>query len=123
MDAPDTPLAFSLLGGPLYQLGRRLGVVRGDTNTVRLGLVLGGGLWIILLAMAVVEGITDRMFAPSFIGGNARLLVVIPLFLRVRVLGGAANGGVCTRNRRVPSRAGERSASLERRRGTAQTAD
>lgn len=80
MDAPDQSLTFSLLGGPLHQLGRRLGLVRGDANTVRLGLVLGGGFWIILVMIGVVEGITDRMFALSFIGGNVRLLVVIPLF-------------------------------------------
>jgi len=41
---------FSLLGGPLHWLGRRLGLVRGETNTVALGLALGLLSWSILLA-------------------------------------------------------------------------
>ena len=32
--------AFSLLGGTLHRLGCRLGLVRNDTNTLRLGLAL-----------------------------------------------------------------------------------
>jgi hypothetical protein len=32
---------FSLLGGPLHRLGRRPGLVRGETNMVALGLALG----------------------------------------------------------------------------------
>lgn len=80
LDARKEPPTFSFLGGPLHQLGRRLGLVRGDTNTVRLGLALGGGMWIICAALAFVGGIADRMFALSFIGAHARLLVVIPLF-------------------------------------------
>ncbi len=41
---PESPEPFSLIGGPLHQLGRRLGLVRG-TNTVAVGLVLGGGIY------------------------------------------------------------------------------
>ena len=70
---------FSLLGGPLHRLGRRLGLVRG-TNTVLLGLTLGVGLWLVVVALALVEGVTDRLFDLSVIGGHARLLLVIPLF-------------------------------------------
>jgi len=70
---------LSLLGGPLYQLGRRLGLVRG-TNTVLLGLTIGVGLWLIILTLAFIEGVTDRMFTLQLIAGHARLLVVIPLF-------------------------------------------
>jgi hypothetical protein len=70
---------FSLLGGPFYQLGRRLGLVRG-TNTVLLGLTIGVGLWLIVLTLAFIEGVTDHMFTLRLIAGHARLLVVIPLF-------------------------------------------
>ena len=79
MVANETPAEFSLLGGPLHQLGRRLGLVRG-TNTVPLGFALGGGLWLIIVALALIEGLTDRLFVLSLVGGHARLLVVIPLF-------------------------------------------
>jgi hypothetical protein len=41
---------FSLLGGPLHRLGRRPGLVRGETNMVALGLALGLLSWSILLA-------------------------------------------------------------------------
>ena len=42
---------FSLLGGPLHRLGCRLGLVRGGTNTVALGLALGALLWTVLVAL------------------------------------------------------------------------
>jgi len=80
MGAPETSEPFSLLGGPLHQLGRRLGLVRRETNTVLLGVALGWGLWLLILAMALMEGLTDRMFSLSLVGANARLLVVVPLF-------------------------------------------
>lgn len=79
-DTREGPAEFSLLGGPLHQLGLRLGLVRGGTNTVRLGLALGGGVWLIVVALAAIEGVADRLFSLSVIGGHARLLVVIPLF-------------------------------------------
>lgn len=72
--------AFSLIGGPLHRIGRRLGLVRGATNTIPLGLALGVFPWSVLLVMAIAEGITDRVFSLSVIGGHARLLVAIPLF-------------------------------------------
>lgn len=71
---------FSLLGGPLHRLGRRLGLVRGESNTVALGLALGLFSWSILLASALIERVSDRLFSLSAIAGHARLLVVIPLF-------------------------------------------
>jgi hypothetical protein len=74
---PDEP--FSFLGGPLHRTGRWLGLVRG-TNTVRLGLALGVGVWLIVFALALVEGVTDRLFTLSVVGVHARFLVVIPLF-------------------------------------------
>jgi len=53
--------------------------VRG-TNTVRLGLALGVGLWLVIVALALIAGTTDRLFQLSVVGGHARLLLVIPLF-------------------------------------------
>jgi hypothetical protein len=70
---------FSLLGGPLHQLGCRLGLVRG-TNTVRIGLALGVLLWMILIGLAFITGINQRLFSLSAIGAHVRLLVAIPLF-------------------------------------------
>jgi hypothetical protein len=71
---------FSLLGGPLHRLGRRLGLVRGGTNTVALGLALGLVLWGVLIVLAFAEGVSQQLFALSVIGGHVRLLLVIPLF-------------------------------------------
>lgn len=71
---------FSLLGGPLHRLGRRLGLVRGETNTVALGLALGLLSWSILLALASIGGVSDKLFSLSAIAADVRLLVVIPLF-------------------------------------------
>ena len=71
---------FSLLGGPLHRLGRRLGLVRGETNTVAVGLALGLLSWSILLALASIGGVSDRLFSLSAIAVDVRLLVVIPLF-------------------------------------------
>jgi hypothetical protein len=71
---------FSLLGGPLHRLGRRLGLVRGETNTVALGLALGLLSWSILLALASIGGVSDKLFSLSAIALDVRLLVVIPLF-------------------------------------------
>lgn len=80
MTVPETSEPFALLGGPLHQLGRRLGLVRGETNTVLLGLVLGWGLWLLILVLAVTEGVADRVIALDVAGAHARLLLVIPLF-------------------------------------------
>jgi hypothetical protein len=70
---------FSLLGGPLHWLGCRLGLVRGGTNTVALGLVLGAFPWIVLLALTLVEGLVPVFFSIGSIGRHVRLLVAIPL--------------------------------------------
>jgi hypothetical protein len=72
--------SFSLLGGPLYRLGRRLGLVRGGTNTVPLGLALGALLWTVLVVLAFAGGVAQQVFSLSVIGAHVRLLVVIPLF-------------------------------------------
>jgi hypothetical protein len=70
---------FSLLGGPLHRLGCRLGLVRDGTNTVALGLVLGAFPWIVLVALALVEGLSPVLFSIEAIGSHVRLLVTIPL--------------------------------------------
>ena len=74
-DAED----FSLCGGPLHRLGCRLGLVRDGTNTTALGLVLGALPWIVLLALALVEGLGHVLFSIEGIGAHVRLLVAIPL--------------------------------------------
>jgi hypothetical protein len=70
---------FSLLGGPLHRLGCRLGLVRDGTNTTAFGLVLGAFLWIVLLALALVEGLGHVLFSIGAISAHVRLLVAIPL--------------------------------------------
>lgn len=69
-----------LLNGPLHRVGRRLGLVRGESNTVLIGLALGPGLWLVAVAVALIEGIGDRLFDMTLVGVHARLLLVIPLF-------------------------------------------
>jgi len=80
MASPELPEPFSLMGGPLHQLGRRLGLVRHETNTTLLGLALGWGLWLLFVALALVQGLEDRLFPMSLVGAHARMLLVIPLF-------------------------------------------
>jgi hypothetical protein len=71
---------LSLIGGPLHRLGCRLGLVRGGTNTLLLGVTLGAFLWTVLIALTLIEGISDRIFSLSVIGAHVRLLIAIPLF-------------------------------------------
>jgi len=79
MDKRDGVADFSLLGGPLYRLGRRLGLVGDGTNTIPLGLVLGLISWSVLVVLALVEGFGHLLFSIEAIGGHVRLLVAIPL--------------------------------------------
>jgi len=79
MSSRESPQSFSVLGGPLHRAGRRLGLVRGETNTIMLGLVLGWGPWLLILGLALIEGITDRMLSMALVAAHARLLLVIPL--------------------------------------------
>ena len=69
-----------MVGGPLYELGRKLGLVRGETNTLLLGLALGWGLWFVIVALSLIEGVTNEMFSMLVVGAHVRLLLVIPLF-------------------------------------------
>jgi len=75
---PPRELAqFSLLGGPLHRAGIRLGLVRSQVNTVRLGLAIGLGLWVVYTALALANG--QNPFDFSMLGANVRLLLAIPL--------------------------------------------
>jgi hypothetical protein len=78
-EAPRSLPDLSLLGGPLYRLGNRLGLIRGGTDPTPLGLALGGGLWVVLIALAFVDGISRQVFTLSVIGVHVRLLVTLPL--------------------------------------------
>lgn len=69
-----------MIGGPLHWLGCRLGLVRGKSNTIGIGVALGGLLWTVQLALFVMDGMGYRILSLSVIGGHVRLLVAIPLF-------------------------------------------
>lgn len=71
---------LSLLGGPLHRLGCRLGLVRDDTDSLRLGVALALLAWGVLIVLAVVSGVGANVFSLSVLGGHIRLLVAIPLF-------------------------------------------
>jgi hypothetical protein len=71
---------LSVFGGPLQRLGRRLGLVRGTTNTLWLGVALGLLAWGVLMVLALVQGFGHKMFSLAVIGVHVRLLVAIPLF-------------------------------------------
>jgi len=47
---------------------------------MRLGLAIGIGTWMVIVGMAVIGGVADRLWSLSVIGAHARLLVAIPLF-------------------------------------------
>ena len=79
MTKDESIYRFSLLGGPLYRLGCRLGLVRKVTNTVRLGVVLGTLPWLIMLLLLLVQSLGSRAFSLDVIGIHVRLLVAIPL--------------------------------------------
>jgi len=71
---------FSLLGGPLYRLGGRLGLVQGKTNTIRLGFALGLFTWGVLALFVLLQGFGSKFFSLDAIGHHVRLLLAIPLF-------------------------------------------
>jgi hypothetical protein len=79
MTTVPTAKEFSLLGGPLHRLGARLGLVRGDTNTVPLGLALGWVPWLVLVLLALAEGGATKIFTLPVVGVHARLLLAVPL--------------------------------------------
>jgi hypothetical protein len=80
MKADDNIPELSLLGGPLHWLGSRMSLVRGGTDTVRLGVTLGLTGWGVLMLLALLQGLGHKLFSITVIGVHARLLVAIPLF-------------------------------------------
>lgn len=68
-----------MLGGPLYRLGCRLGLVRERTNTVRLGIALGLLAWVVLLLLSFSEGAGLKLFSLSYAGVHVRFVIAIPL--------------------------------------------
>lgn len=80
MKADDNIPELSLLGGPLHWLGSRMRLVRGGTDTVRLGVTLGLLGWGVLMLLALLQGLGHKLFSFTVIGVHARLLVAIPLF-------------------------------------------
>jgi hypothetical protein len=71
---------LSFDGGLLHQLGCRLGLVRGGTDTLRLGLALGLLTWGVLVLLSILQGTGHRTFSLVAIGAHVRLLLAIPLF-------------------------------------------
>jgi len=69
MREDDKIQEFSLLGGPLHRLGSRLGLVRGGTNTIQLGLALGLLAWGVLIVMGLLQGSGHKIFSLALIGG------------------------------------------------------
>jgi hypothetical protein len=80
MKEDDKIPELSLLGGPLHWLGCRLSLVRGGTNTVRLGAALGLSAWGVLILLALLEGFAHKVLSLALIGVHVRLLAAIPLF-------------------------------------------
>lgn len=83
-DAANAMPPFSLLGGPLHRLGQRLGLVRGHSDSVRLGVALGIGLWSTAAVLALARG--HDLFAFAMLGAHVRLLLVIPLLFVAEAL-------------------------------------
>ena len=77
---------FYLVGGPLHRLGSRLGLVRGGTNTVWLGVAIGLSTWTVLMLLALLQAQGHKVFSLSVISGHVRLLVVIPLLFLCETL-------------------------------------
>ncbi len=55
-------------------------LVRGRANTVALGVALGLLLWIVLMMLAITDGVLHRMSSLLVVGVHIRLLAAIPLF-------------------------------------------
>jgi hypothetical protein len=81
--ADDLLSEFSLLGGPLHRLGRRLGLVRPGPNTLPLGIALGLIPWIVLVALAALEGDRGVLSPPShtsIMGGDPAAVLCETMF-------------------------------------------
>ena len=78
-DAPQDSIRVSLLGGALYRLGQRYHLIRGDSNTLLMGLAIGWSLWALLLVGATISGKLGLLFSIPMIATHVRLLLVIPI--------------------------------------------
>jgi hypothetical protein len=81
----DAVPEFSILGGPLQRLGIRLGLIRGKSDTSRMGIALGLGAWVVLVLLALMQGFGPKLWSMAAIGVHVRFLVVIPLFFLCEV--------------------------------------
>jgi hypothetical protein len=81
---PVIATGFSLCrGGPLYNLGRRVGLLHGPGGLVRPGVALALLTWVPLAVLTFFEGALSsgpRIGFWQSIGTHVRLLVAIPLF-------------------------------------------
>jgi hypothetical protein len=77
---PPDAAAFSIFGGPLHGLALRLRLARGIADDIPFGLAIGFALWIVLVALAIAQGVGQSLLSLQTIGGHVRLLLVIPLF-------------------------------------------
>lgn len=78
MQKTDNVPEFILLGGPLYWLGGKLGLVKG-TRTFPFGIALGLFTWGILMIFVLLHGMLPFAFSIHYIGVHVRLLVALPL--------------------------------------------
>ena len=78
-DAPQEPIRISLLGGALHRLGQRYHLIRGESNTLLMGLAIGWSLWGLLLVGATISGKLGLLFSIPMIATHVRLLLVIPM--------------------------------------------
>jgi hypothetical protein len=70
---------FTVFGGPIHGLLRRIRILRGGSRPVALGLSIGMFLWMVLIGLAALDGILEHLFRLDVIAGHVRLLVAIPL--------------------------------------------
>ena len=69
-------------GGPVYEIGRRLGIPRSAGGLVRFGLALALITWLPLAALTLLEGALHEGLRVPFwqsVGTHVRLLLAIPL--------------------------------------------
>ncbi len=79
MEKEENAEKLLMFGGPLHRLGRRLGLFRDESDTIRLGIALGLLVWGVLVLFAFLEGLGLRLFSLSLIAVHVRFLVVVPL--------------------------------------------
>lgn len=86
MDADLRFKEFSLLGDPLHRLGGRIALIQNGRSLIAFGVSLGAFLWVVVVLLAFIEGISRNIFSLATIGGHVRLLLAIPLFFLCEAL-------------------------------------